>query len=59
MKVEAVAPNVETDALLAGADFADAFRIALPGRTLDARQAAERMMGRSPRPPKPVIRCCT
>jgi hypothetical protein len=49
MKVEEVAPNVETDVLLAGADFADAFRIALAGRTLDARQAAERMMGRSPR----------
>jgi hypothetical protein len=49
MKVEAVAPDVETDVLLAGAQFSDAFRIALAGRTLDARQAAERMMGRSPR----------
>jgi len=49
MKIEAVASNVETDALLAGAQFADAFRIALTGRTLDARQAAERMMGRQPR----------
>jgi hypothetical protein len=49
MKVEAVAPGVETGVLLAGADFADAFRITIAGRTLDARQAAERMMGRSPR----------
>lgn len=49
MKVEQVAPNVETNVLLAGADFADAFRLALAGPTLDARQAAERMMGRSPR----------
>jgi hypothetical protein len=49
MKVEAVAPSVETDVLLAGADFADAFRIALAGRTLDARQATERMMSHQPR----------
>jgi hypothetical protein len=49
MKVEEVAPNVETETLLAGARFADAFRIARPGRSLDARQAAERMMGRPPR----------
>jgi hypothetical protein len=49
MIVEEVAPNVETCVLLAGAQFSDAFRIALAGRTLDARQAAERMMGRSPR----------
>jgi hypothetical protein len=49
MKVEAVAPGVETGVLLAGADFADAFRITLAGRTLDARRAAERMMGRPPR----------
>jgi len=49
MTVEEVAPNVETDVLLAGAQFSDAFRIALTGHTLVARQAAERMMGRSPR----------
>jgi hypothetical protein len=49
MTVEEIAPNVETCVLLAGAQFSDAFRIALAGRTLDARQAAERMMGRSPR----------
>ena len=49
MRIEEVVPNVETDVLLAGAQFADAFRIALAGRALDARQAAERMMGRRPR----------
>jgi len=49
MKIEEVVPNVETDVLLAGAQFADAFRIAITDRTLDARHAAERMMGRQPR----------
>src|SRR6185369_8149356 len=49
MKVQEVAPDVETDVLLAGAQFADAFRVALAGRTLDARQAAERMMAHPPR----------
>ena len=49
MKVDAVAPKVDTDALLAGAQFADAFRIVVAGSKLDARQAAQRMMGRSPR----------
>jgi hypothetical protein len=49
MKVDEVVPNVETDALLAGAQFADAFRIVVAGSKLDARQAAQRMMGRSPR----------
>lgn len=49
MKVDAVAPNVETDTLLAGAQFADAFRIVVAGSGLDARQAAQRMMGHSPR----------
>ena len=49
MNVDEVVPNVETDALLAGAQFADAFRIVVAGAKLDARQAAQRMMGRSPR----------
>ncbi|HEY4971890.1 MAG TPA: DUF2867 domain-containing protein [Steroidobacteraceae bacterium] len=31
-----------------GAQFIDAFRVALQGRAIDARNAAERMMGRSP-----------
>ena len=49
MKVDEVKPNVDRAALLAGAQFVDAFRIAVEGRTLDARNAAQRMMGRSPR----------
>ena len=49
MKVAEVEPNVDRAALLAGAQFVDAFRIRLEGRALDARHAAQRMMGRSPR----------
>jgi hypothetical protein len=49
MNVREIKPTVDTDALLAGAQFADAFGLDIDGRTLDARQAAERMMGRSPR----------
>jgi Protein of unknown function (DUF2867) len=49
MRVHEVEPDVDRAALLAGAQFADAFRIAVEGRSLDARGAAQRMMGRSPR----------
>jgi hypothetical protein len=49
MKVHEVAPDVDTGALLSGAQFADAFRIAVDGPPLDARDAAQRIMGRSPR----------
>jgi len=49
MTVREVVPDVDTGALLAGAQFADAFRITIGGPRLDARQAAQRMMGRSPR----------
>ena len=49
MKVHEVAPNVDTAVWLSGAQFADAFRIAVEGAPLDARMAAQRMMGRSPR----------
>ena len=49
MKVEEVAPAVDADALLAGAQFADAFRITIEGQRLDARNAAQRMMGGMPR----------
>lgn len=49
MKIHEVAPSVDTAAWLAGAQFADAFRIAVEGPPLDARSAAQRMMGRSPR----------
>ncbi len=49
MKVHEVTPNVDTAVLLSGAQFADAFRIAVDGPPLDARLAAQRMMSRSPR----------
>ena len=49
MKVRSVEPVVETTALLAGAQFVDAFSIAVDDEALDARHAAQRMLGRSPR----------
>jgi hypothetical protein len=49
MKVHAVDPRVDADALLAGAQYIDAFRITVDDSTLDARGAAERMMARGPR----------
>jgi hypothetical protein len=48
MKVHAVEPDVDADALLPGAQFIDAFSIAMDD-ALDARHAAERMLERSPR----------
>jgi hypothetical protein len=49
MKVREITPAADTDALLAGAHFADAFQIEIEDRDLDARRAAERMMARQPR----------
>jgi hypothetical protein len=49
MTVREVTPAVDTGALLAGAQFADAFRVEIGDRNLDARQAAERMLARQPR----------
>jgi hypothetical protein len=49
MKIREVAPEADTGALLAGAQFADAYRVALEGTTLDARRAAEKMFARGPR----------
>lgn len=49
MNVREIEPDIDADALLPGAQFADAFSLDIDGRTLDARRAAERMMGRSPR----------
>jgi hypothetical protein len=48
MKVHEIAPAVDTDTLLSGAQFADAFQIAIDDLELDARRAAERMMARQP-----------
>ncbi len=49
MKVRKVDPNVDSGALLAGAQFVDAYSIAIDGAALDARQAAEKMLARAPR----------
>jgi hypothetical protein len=49
MKVCEVQPTVDIDALLAGAQFSDAYSVAVDDAALDARRAAERMLGRSPR----------
>ncbi len=49
MKVHEIAPTVDAGVLLSGAQFADAFQIAVDDRDLDARRAAERMMARQPR----------
>jgi hypothetical protein len=49
MKVREVDPNVDTGALLAGAQFSDAYSVAIDDTALDARRAAERIFGRSPR----------
>jgi len=49
MKVQEITPPADTGPLLAGAQFADAFRVEIEDRDLDARRAAERMMARQPR----------
>jgi hypothetical protein len=50
MKVREITPPADTGTLLAGAQFADAFRVEISDRDLlDARHAAERMMARQPR----------
>jgi hypothetical protein len=49
MKVHEVDPNVDHGALLAGAQFVDAYSIAIDDAALDARQAAEKMLARAPR----------
>lgn len=49
MPVDEIAPEIDSGALLPGAQFADAYRIAIDDVTLDARRAAERMIGRQPR----------
>jgi hypothetical protein len=49
MKVCAVDPDANTGPLLAGAQFRDAFSVVVEDTALDARRAAEKMLGRSPR----------
>lgn len=49
MTISEITPDVDRDRWLAGTDFADAFRITIDGAVLDARTAAERMLGHAPR----------
>jgi hypothetical protein len=49
MNVQAIAPGLETATLLTGAQFSDAYSIMVDDLALDARHAAEKMLGRSPR----------
>jgi hypothetical protein len=44
MNVEAVEPDIDSGALLAGAQFRDAYSITIDDDALDARLAAERML---------------
>jgi len=49
MTVQEITPDVDPNALLPGAQFADAYRVEVSDRALNARQAAERMLARQPR----------
>ena len=49
MKVHAVDPEIDTGALLVGAQFSDAYSVVVDEAALDARHAAEKMLGHSPR----------
>jgi len=49
MSVHEVTPAVDPNTLLPGAQFADAFRVEVNDRALNARQAAERTIARQPR----------
>lgn len=49
MNVREIEPNVDADALLAGAQFIDAYSIAIGDADLDARHAAEKMLAHGPR----------
>jgi hypothetical protein len=54
MKVHEVDPNVDSYALLAGAQFIDAYSIVIDNAALDARRAAEKMLGAG----RDGSRCC-
>jgi hypothetical protein len=49
MTVQEIIPAIDPSTLLPGAQFADAYRIEVDERTLNARQAAERMIAQQPR----------
>lgn len=49
MKVSKITPKFDAGTLLAGAQFIDAWSIAVDDTALDARHAAEKMLARGPR----------
>ena len=49
MMIREIRPDVDCGSLLAGAQFAYAFRVTAPDAALDARGAAERIFSESPR----------
>ena len=49
MTIREIEPEVDREHVLAGAQFADAFRVTVADASLDARAAAERMFSRNPR----------
>jgi Protein of unknown function (DUF2867) len=49
MSVKEITPDVDPARWLAGAQFVDAYRIAVEGKALDARKAATKMFARAPR----------
>ena len=49
MTIREIKPDVDRDSVLAGAQFADAFRVTVTDAGLDARTAAERIFSRNPR----------
>jgi hypothetical protein len=49
MNVQEVTPSIDPEQLLAGAQFIDAYRIAVEGSALNARTAATKMFARAPR----------
>ena len=48
MNVQAILPVITADAILPGAQFIDAYCVDSGDRSLDARRAAELMVGRQP-----------
>jgi len=48
MTVNEVTPSVEAGTVLAGAQFADAFRVNVDATNLDARRAAEKLLAQNP-----------
>jgi hypothetical protein len=49
MNVQATTPEIDAGTLLPGAQFIDAYVVAVDGAALDARHAAEKMLSRAPR----------